>query len=158
MRTYEPAAVAFALDRNPEDIRNWRRLSYIADIGQAHGRANVYTFEEACLLRTGAYIGHYLKTFENGFAFARERRALIENAARDALLDPEDFTRDSVLTITLDDRTSNGFSGVISAPIASICFDPDEPPPAGLLQVNISEIARRVAYGLKAYVRSQKAA
>jgi hypothetical protein len=158
MRTYDPAATAFALDRNPEDIRNWRRQNFIAGIGQAQGRANVYTFEEACLLRTGAYIGHFLKPYENGFAFARERRALIENAARDALLDPEDFTHDSVLTITLDDRILTGFSGVISAPIAAICFDPDEPPRTGLLQVNISEIARRVADGLKAYVRSQKAA
>jgi len=164
MRTFKPAAAAYAARCKTDFIRNIRREGLIPGLGTTKGGLSAssdtggmvfLTAEEVVLLRSGVFLGPYLKTYKNAFEFVMERRAVIEDAARDAVFDPADLSNDYVLTLTLDDSLSTGYSGATSSPVAKITFDPESSPPAGLLQVNFSELARQVARDLKAYVSGE---
>lgn len=127
---YGPRAAAFAVGGTIEDLRTWRFLGLLPEIGRRSGRSVTYSRAEIGTIALGAFL-------------ARVAGLRLADALKIAVARPELGAPDAggVLTIALDPDMRAPRS-ICSVPADFIDWGDD--PPVATIEVDLAALARRV--------------
>ena len=136
-------AAAYAIERRPNDLREWRAACFLENIGERNGRRTVYSLGEVGLLAVACFLQRWGMKLGASFSIARA------HAERIAAAVSSSAEGEQSLQIRIDSRLWAGYaaSSPTGAPLIGESLEDAE----AILTVNLNRVVGAALLRLRDY-------